>query len=359
MTTVVVTFVLVMVLVSGRFIKHLAQAAAGELPAEALFLIMAFRLPEFLQMILPLSIYVAVLLVLGRMHVDNEIAVQRACGIGPLHSARAMLVPILMATSLIAAFSLYVTPRGDAEVARIFDEQDSRSALELLSPGRFHTRFEDRGQRATYAQSLDKEQGTLQGVFISEFRKTPSGQLEPVTVRAQRGRIVDQGRATYLLLEDGVQYRGTPGNAALSEVRFEQAYVLVDNGERIVRPPKVRGWPTEKLLGSERNEARAELQWRLSLIVLVPVMILAAIPLSKTNPRQGRFLRLAPAMLGYMVYIGLLLVLRSRMSDAPEGELPPWVSMAWVHLGAILVVVALYNEYRLRRWLRVRREARS
>jgi lipopolysaccharide export system permease protein len=161
------------------------------------------------------------------------------------------------------------------------------------------------------------------------------------------------------LLEDGVQYRGTPGNAALSEVRFEQAYVLVDNGERIIRPPKVRGWPTEKLLGSERNEARAELQWRLSLIVLVPVMILAAIPLSKTNPRQGRFLRLAPAMLGYMVYIGLLLVLRSRMSDTPEGELPPWVSMAWVHLGAILVVVALYNEHRLRRWLRVRREATS
>ncbi len=56
MTTVLVTFILVMVLVSGRFIKYLAEAAAGEIAADALFLVMAFRLPEFLQMILPLSL---------------------------------------------------------------------------------------------------------------------------------------------------------------------------------------------------------------------------------------------------------------------------------------------------------------
>ncbi|UWN49162.1 hypothetical protein ASALC70_01358 [Alcanivorax sp. ALC70] len=78
MTTVMVTFILVMVLVSGRFIKYLAEAAAGQIAADALFLVMAFRLPEFLQMILPLSLYIAILLVLGRMHMDNEMVVLRA-----------------------------------------------------------------------------------------------------------------------------------------------------------------------------------------------------------------------------------------------------------------------------------------
>ncbi|WP_414430768.1 LptF/LptG family permease [Alcanivorax sp. IL3] len=48
LTTVMVTFILVMVLVSGRFIKYLAEAAAGEIAADALFLVMAFRMPEFL-----------------------------------------------------------------------------------------------------------------------------------------------------------------------------------------------------------------------------------------------------------------------------------------------------------------------
>src|SRR5699024_1537776 len=81
-TTLVVTFVLVMVLVTGRFIKYLADAAVGEIAADALFLIMAYRLPEFLQLILPLSLYIGILLVLGGMYVTNEITVMNACGIG-------------------------------------------------------------------------------------------------------------------------------------------------------------------------------------------------------------------------------------------------------------------------------------
>src|SRR5699024_12188494 len=40
------------------------------------------RLPEFLQLILPLSLYIGILLVLGGMYVTNEITVMSACGIG-------------------------------------------------------------------------------------------------------------------------------------------------------------------------------------------------------------------------------------------------------------------------------------
>jgi len=79
-TTVVVTVVLMMVLVSGRFIKYLAQAAKGEIAADVLLLVMLYRVPEFLQLILPLSVFIAVLLVLGRMYSDSEMAVLRAGG---------------------------------------------------------------------------------------------------------------------------------------------------------------------------------------------------------------------------------------------------------------------------------------
>ena len=42
---------------SGRFIKYLAQAASGLLDPGSLFLIMGFRLPGFLQLILPLGLF--------------------------------------------------------------------------------------------------------------------------------------------------------------------------------------------------------------------------------------------------------------------------------------------------------------
>lgn len=47
-----VSAVLLVIIMSGRFIKYLAQAAQGLLDPGSLFLIMAFRIPGFLQLIL-------------------------------------------------------------------------------------------------------------------------------------------------------------------------------------------------------------------------------------------------------------------------------------------------------------------
>lgn len=109
-TTIVVTIVLMMVLVSGRFIKYLASAATGEIAADVLFLVMLYRLPEFLQLILPLSVFIAVLLVLGRMYSDSEMAVLRSGGVGQSGILRGMTVPMAVTTFLVGLFGLYVTP---------------------------------------------------------------------------------------------------------------------------------------------------------------------------------------------------------------------------------------------------------
>ncbi|MFP1682288.1 LPS export ABC transporter permease LptF [Alloalcanivorax sp. C16-1] len=347
MTTVMVTFILVMVLVSGRFIKYLAEAAAGQIAADALFMVMAFRLPEFLQMILPLSLYIAILLVLGRMHMDNEMVVLRAGGQGDGRVVRSIIIPVLVAMGVIALFSLYVTPNGDAEVNRIFEEQKDRSALELLTPGRFHVKGDGDAQRATYAESLNREEGFLENVFVADasFDDQEAGRL--LTVWARSGRLEQQDGISYLLLEDGYQYQGKPGEADYREVAFEQARVRIGEERSSSRPPKVRGRTTAELLDEGTNQAWAELQWRLSLVLTVPIMCLAAIPLARVNPRQGRFLRMIPAVLGYMLYVGMLLTMRSWIADVPGSDRPWFYSMLWIHLIALMAVFMLYFGGRL------------
>jgi lipopolysaccharide export system permease protein len=78
------------------------------------------------------------------------------------------------------------------------------------------------------------------------------------------------------------------------------------------------------------------------LVLLVPVMCLAAVPLGQVNPRQGRFGKLIPGILAYMLYMGMLLVIRSRIADVPEAEQSVFLNMAWVHALAIAGVVLLY-----------------
>lgn len=343
MTTVVVTFVLTMVLVSGRFIKYMAQAAAGEIAADALFLIMFFRLPEFLQMILPLSLYIGVLLVFGRMYVDNEMVVLRAGGVGPGRILRALTAPVVATTVLIGMFSLYITPMGDAQVNRIFDQQDERSVLELLSPGRFHAKGTSEGHRATYAESLDREEGELGNVFISDLRYGErEADARMLTIWAEKGRIIDWQGETYLELRGGRQYQGRPGQADYRVLDFDRSLIRVGEDRKAPPPPEVRGRSTAELLESDSYEARAELQWRVSLIILVPLMILMAVPLSRANPRQGAFMRVVPALLLFMLYIGLLLVMRSWIADYRGDELPWHYHMGWIHLGAASGIALLY-----------------
>ena len=356
MTTVMVTFILVMVLVSGRFIKYLAEAAAGEIAADALFLVMAFRMPEFLQMIVPLSLYIGLLLVLGRMHMDNEMVVLQAGGQGHGRIVRSLVVPVLTATTLVGAFALYVTPRGDAEVTRIFEEQKDRSVLELLTPGRFHVRGSRNAQRATYAENLNREKGVLENVFVADARFEKPGEADRLlTVWAESGKLVQEAGVSYLLLTNGFQYQGKPGQSNYQETGFEEARIRIGGEKSDSRPPEVRGRSTLELLAEKEHnhEALAELQWRLSLTLTVPIMALAAIPLARVNPRQGRFYRLIPAVLGYMFYVGLLLVCRSTIEDF-DGPLPWYLHMGWVHVGAIATVALLYFGGQLTRFRRAR-----
>ena len=65
LTLSAVSAVLLVIIMSGRFIKYLAQAASGLLDPGSLFLIMGFRLPGFLQLILPLGLFLGILLAYG------------------------------------------------------------------------------------------------------------------------------------------------------------------------------------------------------------------------------------------------------------------------------------------------------
>lgn len=81
--TLAVSFVLFLVVFAGRFIRYLAEAAVGSLTGDVLLPIMLFKLPGFLEMILPLGLFIGILLSFGRLYADSEMVVLKACGVGP------------------------------------------------------------------------------------------------------------------------------------------------------------------------------------------------------------------------------------------------------------------------------------
>ena len=105
-TTMFVVLVIVLVISLGwRFSGYLDRAAAGVMTGEVLFALMAFRLPGFLEIIIPISFFLALMLTYGRLHVDHEMIVLQACGMSPTRIVFITLMIsaiVMLLTSLVA-----------------------------------------------------------------------------------------------------------------------------------------------------------------------------------------------------------------------------------------------------------------
>ncbi|MBW0149472.1 LPS export ABC transporter permease LptF [Marinobacter arenosus] len=333
---VAVSGILLLVFMSGRFLKYLGSAAEGEIAADVLFSIMAYRFPGFLELILPLGLFIGILLAYGRMYLESEMTVLFACGVSDRQLLLKTLLGSLPVMAVVGAMSLYVSPWGMKQVEQIFNEQRQATEFEMLVPGRFQD-F-SAGGRVTYTEGLSDDKRELQGVFIAEYGKDGEG----VTIfTAESGsQLIDRETGSrFLILEGGGRFDGTPGQLEYNVTGFEAYGLKIESGEKGTRELE-EGISTLALMDSDNLEDRALLHWRFSLPLIVPIVTLLAVRLSRVNPRQGRFFHLLPAMLVYITYLGLLIVARDALAD---GKVPEWIGMLWVH--ALFLAFGLWLQF--------------
>lgn len=349
--TAAVSVVLLVIIITGRFVKYLAEAASGKLAAEILLPVMLYRLPGFLELLLPLGLFIGILMAYGRLYVESEMVILSACGIGPGRLARFTLWPALLITLLVAGLALLLTPRGAEQSEALLNDPSALQGLQILAAGRFQKRGDD--GTVTYARDVDTENGTLIGVFAfrPEAREGDvEGNTAPIAsvLVAERGQILRRGDTglRYLELEDGMRYRGQAGERSFSAVRFLRYGERLPDAPVAINTEPVDARATADLWGSPLAEDRAALHWRLSLIAMVPVIALLALAMSRTNHRRGRYLALAPALLLHLVYLFLLASTRSRVAEA-GGE----VTEFWLLHGLflLLAMILLFGPGILRR----------
>lgn len=343
-STIAITFILSLILVSGRFIKYLADAAAGRLLGEVLLTIMMYRLPGFLELILPLGLFLGILLAYGQLYMSYEMTVLSACGISQSQLVRFTALPTLCLALMVGVLSLYVSPLGNRAVETIFAEQDLRSEFETLAPGRFHTG----GQASSviYAEGLSDDKTRMKKLFIYKGEKpTKKGGWErhnQVVVVAESGlrRLDESTGIQYLDLFNGHRYEGVPGQADYQVVSYERYSYKLSDPVSAVKVSKLKALSTHELIESSDLKMQAELQWRLSLPVMVFIIALLAIPLSKVSPRQGRYNKLFPSIMLYLAYVSLLI---SSQEWIESGKLNVVIGLWWVHGVFFSIAMALLS----------------
>lgn len=323
--TVAVTTILLLVLISGRFVKYLAEATQGQLDPFSIFAIIGYRIPGFLELTLPLAFFLALLLTLGRLYVENEMSVLQACGITHGQILRMVLVVAIAVAGSVGWLSLTVSPAGIVKAHELVDSQRNRGELDKLPAKRFYTFKDGRGVAHINQVTAD---GQLQEVFFSQTENR-NGEIVPVVVVAESAhqQITDEG-TRYLVLENGYRIEGLPGKKDYQVVKFAEFGTKLAKSESVEKESDINAIATADLLESDDPKHIALLQWRLSIPLLVLVVSFMAVSMSKTQPRQGRFGKLLPAILFYFVY---LISLNAARGKVESGDLDPSIGIWAVH----------------------------
>lgn len=326
-----VTMVLWFIFVANRLAKFLAEAAAGKLPGSVVFQLMGLKSVEYLVQLLPLSLYLAVLLAFGRLYRDNELVVLGACGVGPGRLYRPMLSLGVVVGLVVGVLSLFVVPSAVELRDQVHADAMRTTNIANLFAGRFQELPE--GRLVFYAEQISADHQYLEHLFIE-------GQIQArpnlITARRARAMVDDRTGDRFLLLEHGYRYEGLPGEDDFRVIEFERYGLRIQAAEQVAHAGGVESRSTARLLASDALVDVAQLQWRISIALAAPALMFLAVPLSRTNPRQGRYGRLVLGILLFIVYYNLLGTARVWVE---KGMLPPMIGMWWVH--AIPVVFGL------------------
>lgn len=339
-TTLIVVVVLLAISLGGRVISYLQDAAGGLLSTDVLLAVILYRIPGLLEIIIPIAFFLGIILGYGRLRMDSEMIVLEACGMKPTRIIGETMLFAAVMSLIVGVISLLVWPWSQAQIEKIWQEQESLTEFDLLTPGRFQSM--DKGNRVTYAQKIDSDDKRMRTVFVATRAGEAAGDQDRVdVVMAQQGtqQTNRESGNRFLVLHNGTRSFGTPGDARYRTIEYQELGQLIESTAH-KRRPKISAMTTAELWNSADLERRAELEWRISIVLLVPIASFMAIPLSRVNPRQDRFARLVPSLILIFLYFVLLSISQNWVE---HGTMSPQVGMWWVHLLFLAIALLIYR----------------
>ncbi len=343
-----VTVVLLAILVSYQLARILGIAAELGFPHDIVFALIGLTTLENLMLLVPISMLLAAMLALGRLYHESEMTAVRACGIGPERlylPVYALALPVAIGLAWLA-FVVGPEASNGAESLRGRGLRDAQFGQ--LKPGAFRTYAN--GKAVFYA-----EQNGADGRLIHVFMQHLAGdRIEVATAAWAEQRMLAGGRTQVVVLHDGERIEGVPGQAGFRRIRFSEhgiPVVVPEAGAGRTLPARKS---TRELYRSTSLADISELQRRVSLPVMVLVLAFVAVPLSALRPREGRYARVAIAILIYFIYANLVSAAQVWIE---KGRLPAEAGTWWVHALFLLVgLVLLYRQSPFPGW---RRRART
>ncbi|MEO7916348.1 MAG: LPS export ABC transporter permease LptF [Dokdonella sp.] len=356
--------ILLLVTVGGAVADVLGQVVRGKVPVQLLMSLIGLQTVNGLVVLLPLAIFLGVLLALGRLYRDSEMAVLAASGLALRGVLRPLAMLAIPVTLLLAVISLWLAPASQRLAQSMLADANRSILVAGLEPGRF-VRLPGR-DGIIYVGEMSDDGSQFKRMFIEtesaddtsneNVDKKDSGTRADI-ITAPSGYMYRDAAsgARYLALEDGFRAEGKLGSDAFRLMRFERNDIGLPDDDSSNDSSKAKLSATLGVLWRSDDPAqRAELHWRIAAPIAALTLVLLALPLARSNPREPRHARLMIAILAWMVFANGMALTRSWMA---QDKWPAWAGYWWLFLLTIAISVWLIRRGQQLRRPRTRRRA--
>ena len=177
----------------------------------------ALILPRFLDIVLPIGVFIAVLFTFNRLTAESELVVMRSSGLSHVALAKPVLMLAGIAFLVLMSLSVYFLPASNRAFKDLQFEIRNRFVLSLIQEGTFTTISD---KLTIYVRSRD-DRGEVAGLLINDSRN-PQRQ---VTIVAERGAFVDSPAGSRMVMVNGNRQQFDTETRKLSLLTFE-SYTL-------------------------------------------------------------------------------------------------------------------------------------
>jgi len=289
--------------------------------------LLAFMLPAFLGLTLPMALLVAVLIVSGRMAGDMEVAAFKASGVSPLRLFRPFVLAACVVSVMVAFITLIAAPAASGAFQNQLFQILQTKATTGIKERTFTASF---NQMVMYVEDISASQVALRGLLVSDERDP---KLSRVIV-AKQGRLFTDTKKRRVTMRfiDGVVSETDTADAQRFRLTAFSLYDLnlpLENpqraAQRIEKPEKEMTLEQLRALVVELEAQgqivapfRVEIQKRFTLPVAALVFVMVGFPLGIRTQRGGRTLAMGSSLaivVGYYVIHTFLegMALRQRL----------------------------------------------
>lgn len=337
--------VALLLLVVERLLRLLDTVLAVQGPLKVMVELLTFLVPHYMEMALPISLFLAVLVTFGRLHRDRELDALHAAGVSLFRLIAAPMIAAMVVALLAFAVVGFLQPHGRyAYRAVIFDVKNA-SAFALLQEGIF-TVIED---ATVLVDELSADRGEVGKVFVHKQEEDGTS----VVITAPQGRIVGAHSPVPVVdLFHGIRmrvaaqdvYSTTPKSTSVlafgrlrSAIGLDEASGFRPRGkdERELTLPQLWRRVANPPAGAEPNPIIAELHGRLVRIATVLVLPVLAATFGQARQARLQSYKFPAGLLVLVVYYQVVQATETLVASGHTGSFALWVPFVCLLAGSL------------------------